>query len=353
MSSSRFRRRLILAISSLAVLVPAGMAVAACPPARPLPPCNPAAFTGSVGAHASGCAQTPPSCRSRRGPRGPRGLRGVKGKTGTTGKTGRTGSRGLVGLTGAEGRDGNTGTTGSTGAAGSQGSQGVAGSDGVQGVAGSDGAQGVAGPDGADGPQGLQGVQGVVGADGSDGVDGTVGGDGPAGPIGPDGADGPQGPAGPGGADGPTGATGATGAAGPANGLSEYAYIFNVSGQTVAIEADVPFDSNGVITPGITHASGSANVRFVTAGDYKVAFSVSGTEPSQMALFLNGALVDGTVYGSGAGTQQNNGQAIITIGAEDVLSLKNHSSAAAVGLQTLSGGTQQNSNASLLIEKLN
>ena len=90
-----------------------------------------------------------------------------------------------------------------------------------------------------------------------------------------------------------------------------------------------------------------------TPGDYEVTFSVSGTEPNQFALFLNGALVAGTVYGSGAGTQQNNGQAIITIAAGDVLTLRNHSSAAAVTLATTIGGTQANVNASIVIKKLN
>jgi hypothetical protein len=79
---------------------------------------------------------------------------------------------------------------------------------------------------------------------------------------------------------------------------------------------------------------------------------MSGVEPGQFALFLNGAEVAGSVYGSGAGTQQNNGQVIITIASADVLTLRNHSSAAAVTLQTLAGGTQINVNASILIQKL-
>ncbi|MCA1682746.1 MAG: collagen-like protein, partial [Actinobacteria bacterium] len=36
----------------------------------------------------------------------------------------------------------------------------------------------------------------------------------------------------------------------------------------------------------------------------------------------------------------------------DVLTLKNHSSAAAVSLQTLAGGTQTNANASIAVERL-
>ena len=112
------------------------------------------------------------------------------------------------------------------------------------------------------------------------------------------------------------------------------------------------FDSNGFLTSGITHAPGASSIN-VVAGVYKVTFSVSGTEPSQFALFVNGVAVPGAVYGSGAGTQQNTGQAILTMGSGDALTLVNHSSAAAVGLASLIGGTQNAVNASILIEKLN
>ena len=67
---------------------------------------------------------------------------------------------------------------------------------------------------------------------------------------------------------------------------------------------------------------------------------MTAVEPSQFALFLNSAPVAGTLYGTEAGTQQNNGQAIINIVAEtrNVLTLRNHSSATAVILKTLAGG---------------
>jgi hypothetical protein len=134
--------------------------------------------------------------------------------------------------------------------------------------------------------------------------------------------------------------------------LAEYGYVYNLAAETVPLESDVTFDSNGVLTSGITHAPSTAGIVLVNAGTYEVTFSVSGVEPSQMALFINGAPVDGAVYGSGAGTQQNNGQAIITIAAGDVLTIRNHTSSAAVTLQTLAGGTQTNANASVAITKL-
>jgi hypothetical protein len=118
------------------------------------------------------------------------------------------------------------------------------------------------------------------------------------------------------------------------------------------VEADIPFDTNGVMTAGITHTVGNPGITLVNAGDYKVTFSVSGTEPNQMALFVNSVLVPGSIYASGAGTQQNTGQVIVTVPAAAVLTVRNHSSAAAVGLATPIGGTQASANASVAIEKL-
>lgn len=149
------------------------------------------------------------------------------------------------------------------------------------------------------------------------------------------------------------GQAGSTSTIGATCGLCEYGYIYNLTPQTVPIEADVLFDSNGLMTPGIVHTLGTSQIMINVPGDYEVTFSVSGTEPNQFALFLNGSLVPGTVYGSGAGTQQNNGQAIIAIVANDVLTLRNHSSAAAVGLASVIGGTQANVNASIVIKMLN
>jgi hypothetical protein len=43
---------------------------------------------------------------------------------------------------------------------------------------------------------------------------------------------------------------------------------------------------------------------------------------------------------------------IITAAIADVITIRNHTSAAPVTLQTLAGGTQVNANASVLIEKI-
>jgi hypothetical protein len=120
----------------------------------------------------------------------------------------------------------------------------------------------------------------------------------------------------------------------------------------VPLETGITFDTNGVLTSGIIHTAGDAAITVVNAGAYKISFSVSGTEPSQMAVFVNGVPAAGTIYGSGAGTQQNSGQAIVVVGAGGIVTVRSHSSAAAVTLATPIGGTQASVNASVIIEKL-
>jgi hypothetical protein len=123
--------------------------------------------------------------------------------------------------------------------------------------------------------------------------------------------------------------------------------------QTVAVEANVLFNTSGVKTAGITHIAGASDITLVNIGVYKVTFSVSGTETSQFALFNGATMVPGSLYGSSAGTQQNTGEAIVvTTVANAVLSLKNHTSGAPVGLPTTGGGALANVNASILIQKI-
>ncbi len=79
---------------------------------------------------------------------------------------------------------------------------------------------------------------------------------------------------------------------------------------------------------------------------------MSGTEPNQFALFVNGIPLANSIYGSGAGTQQNNGMFIATLPAGAALTIVNHTSTAAVSLASLIGGTQVNVNASVIIQRI-
>jgi hypothetical protein len=347
MRSGRARSIVLLAAAVIAVLCSAALADASCL-LRPPPSCGPAGLTGRDGTSYRCGHRPPPICHSQRGPRGEQGAAGKPGQAGPRGSDGSPGAEGPTGLRGIQGE------TGSAGPAGPAGSEGAAGPQGLEGVRGEVGAAGATGPTGPQGETGPSGAPGAQGGEGPPGEVGPAGPEGPAGPPGPPGDAGQDGAPGIEGTQGPAGPAGATGATGPpgSNGLSQYAYIYNLGLETVALEADITFDSNGVMTPGISHAPGNAGIGIVEAGTYEVTFSVSGTEPNQIAIFLDGTLVPGTIYGSGAGTQQNTGQAIVVVPAGAVLSIRNHTSSAAIGLAAPIGGTGASSNASVVIEKL-
>ncbi len=138
----------------------------------------------------------------------------------------------------------------------------------------------------------------------------------------------------------------------PVIGLTAYAYIYNLVAQIVAVEGDILFSNNGLIVGSIAHTPGTAAIVLGTPGYYAVWFNVAGIELNQFTLYQNGFAVPGATYGSGAITQPNPGMVIIAAAAGDVLTLRNHTSATAVTLQTLAGGTQVNANASILIQKI-
>jgi hypothetical protein len=187
---------------------------------------------------------------------------------------------------------------------------------------------------------GAHGVDGEQGPQGEPGAAGTVG---PIGPAGAPGAPGAVGPAGPQGDPGPQGEPGPMAGA--------YAHIFNTGSQVVAMEADVAFDTNGPLSE-IVHAPGASAIMIVVPGVYSIEYTLSAIEPNQFSLFVNGAAVTGAVSGSGAGTQQNSGHAIVALTAGDMLTVRNHTSTSAVSLQTMAGGMQTNTNAAIIIEQL-
>ena len=281
---------------------------------------------------------------------GPTGPTGPTGATGPRGATGATGPQGPAGVTGATGPQGPAGVTGATGPIGPQGPQGETGATGPQGPTGPQGATGVTGPQG---PTGATGPQGPTGAVGPRGVTGATG---PQGPAGVTGATGPQGPAGVTGATGPIGPQGPQGATGPVGPIgpgfpATYGYVYN-QGDFLTIEPEeaVPFNSNGLIVGDIAHVPGSTDILIESSGDYAIIFSVTGVPENQFALFLNGELVEESIYGS---DQLTTGFVIIRINAPVVLTLVNHTSIGTVTLPVQVGGVQPVINASVRIIKLN
>jgi hypothetical protein len=172
---------------------------------------------------------------------------------------------------------------------------------------------------------------------------------GATGPIGATGASGPTGATGPIGATGTTGFTGATGPGFPAT----FAYIYNdVAVATIALEADVPLSTNGIIVGSITHTPGTAGVTINTSGTYEITFMVDADRVNQFALFSNGTLIPGSIYGVGAANIQNTGRVIVSITAPATITIRNHTSFQPVSLLANVGGTQANVNASIRIIRL-
>ena len=239
------------------------------------------------------------------GPPGPAGLIGL---TGPSGATGAAGAPGAAGLTGATGAPGLPGATGDTGAAGLPGTEGTVGSTGLTGL------------EGPPGPAGLIGLTGPTGATGTPGLPGAAGDTGAAGLKGETGAAGPSGSTGPAGA---TGAIGPTGPAGP-SGSPAYAEFYALmppdSAATVAAGSPVPFPNNGPSAGGIVRLNTGEFV-LPRAGTYSVDFSVSVTEPGQLAIALDsgGGMVElpYTVYGRATGASQIVGEALVTTTAPD------------------------------------
>jgi hypothetical protein len=325
---------LVLAVSLLVFLAPANIASAACL-SRPPPPCNPAAFTGSVRPQPDRCVHTtPPPCSRREGPRG---LRGVAGKPGAVGRTGRAGVGGFTGPLGPHGAGGPAGATGATGEVGS------AGAAGAQGVPGGQGFSGALGPQGPGGPAGATGATGEVGSAGAAGAQGAPGVPGVPGTPGSTGATGPQGPA------------GATGSAGPSENAEFFALMPPDNAATVAGGSAVEFPQNGPNTGAITRKSTESSRTFIlpNIGTYCVAFSVSVDEAGQLELKLGSLALPYTVYGRATGTSQITGEALVTTTERDsVVSVINPAgNSTALTITPVAGGAHP-AVASLVIEQL-
>lgn len=141
--------------------------------------------------------------------------------------------------------------------------------------------------------------------------------------------------------------------------LPDHAYIFNTGTQSIGVEADIPFSTNGSLS-GITHSINSKNINIKNSGFYAVLFRVTGNLSNQFAVFKNNTLVPGTIYGITSPTLDppvssygdNTGITVISADAGDILTLRNHTSASNINLVNNAGGTATNVSASILIIRI-
>lgn len=250
--------------------------------------------------------------------------------------------------------------------------------------------RGPTGPQGIDGTAVNTGATGGVGPTGPQGIEGTAVNTGATGDIGPTGPQGIDGTA------TNTGATGDVGPTGPAGGLvpSEFAAFFGMPAgpgnvgtddypATIAISAAPPSVAAGsainfprasapavggiaINDPGVAQTD---NTEFIlpSVGTYRVQWQVSIDEPGQLALFINTAPTPGgggtfTQVTAASGTPGNTGRAtgtslitgdvvFVNSVAGSVIQIRNYSSAAALTVTPIPGGTQAQA-VSLFITRL-
>jgi hypothetical protein len=122
---------------------------------------------------------------------------------------------------------------------------------------------------------------------------------------------------------------------------------------TVAAGAAVDFPQNGPAIGDIVRLSADT-FELPDIGTYRIAFTVSVTEPGQLMLTLNGVDLPYTVNGRATGTSQIVGEALVqTTAIDSVLSVVNPTgNSPALTITPLAGGTRPVA-ATLVIERLN
>lgn len=133
-----------------------------------------------------------------------------------------------------------------------------------------------------------------------------------------------------------------------AKGISQYAYFWqevtDVAGTIAANDGKMLFyHAQANNTAGFASTLPSGDITISDAGVYEVNWGVSGVEPNAFGLFNGNNLISSTIEGSGAGTQQNKGSAIISVLAGAIISLRTVNCAAAVTL-ALAGTTNVSQN---------
>jgi len=130
----------------------------------------------------------------------------------------------------------------------------------------------------------------------------------------------------------------------------DYLYIYNTNQIAVLPGVPVSFNNSGPISAAFTYIPGDSAVLVNTAGVYKITYSVTSAQVNQFAIFVDGLIDLSTVYSVGGQYMQNTGQAIVTLPANVIITLRSVSVTGLL-LPVFLGGRQFNVNASLIMER--
>jgi len=132
-----------------------------------------------------------------------------------------------------------------------------------------------------------------------------------------------------------------------------YGYVYTLTqAGTVAIGGDVIWNNAIGQASGVSVAVGTGNITVANAGVYKIQFQLAGSEPNQFAITVNGVVQTNAIYASGAGTQQTTGEAILSLPAGAVVTIRNNLSTGAITLAPTVGGTANQAMASVAINQV-
>ena len=147
---------------------------------------------------------------------------------------------------------------------------------------------------------------------------------------------GPTGPKGDMGDKGDKGDKGDTGPTGPQGiNILSFLHSYNDISQDVNLEQPVLFNKNDIIVGNINHIVGTGDFLLETVGYYELIIKVYHEYSAQVALFLNGNLIPGSVVGEPAAVTELIINTIIAIRAIDLLPNLNSITGVASVLQIL------------------
>jgi hypothetical protein len=131
--------------------------------------------------------------------------------------------------------------------------------------------------------------------------------------------------------------------------------FFTKSAQNVLVENDVKFDTYQNVN-GLVWNPTSVNpeqIKITEDGVYKLFFLTNTTIPGQFAFTVNGTPVDSTIQGSNKGAGQISIRTLLELRKNDVVTIRNHTSAtSAVQISEYAGGKQRSVSAILTVFKI-
>jgi hypothetical protein len=137
-------------------------------------------------------------------------------------------------------------------------------------------------------------------------------------------------------------------------GYNVHGVFSNFASQTVALEGPVVF-TNGNNINGLIPMDGTGTytqIKIEEEGTYRLEFLCTTDTSAQFAIFINGIVRTGTIFGSNKGAGQIVIRNIIQLKKGDLVSINNHTSGGPVTLSQDAGGLLPGISALLQIVKI-